>query len=94
MDIDKVSKWIYFQKAYGNDYDKRKTEVWDVLNRTTEEPLARIEWYPHWRQYAFFPEPNTLFDDGCLEAILNKIKELNIQHKQKVAISKIGEYRR
>ena len=94
MGIDKVSKWIYFEKAYGKGIDERKTEVWDVINKTTEEPIARIEWYSHWRQYVFFPEPNTVFDDGCLEAILEKIKGLNIEHKEKMELSHIGEYRR
>lgn len=70
-------KWIYFQKIA----DLPKTEKWDVVNNKTEEPLARIEWYPYFRQYAFIPEPNTVYDDGCLTAILNFINKLNDKKK-------------
>jgi hypothetical protein len=67
------NKWIYFDIAGATN----KTQKWDVVNKSSEEPLARIEWYPNWRQYVMFPEPNTVFNDGCLDTINAFIKRLN-----------------
>jgi len=77
------NKYIHFEKICGRGYDERKTEVWDVINNKTEEPLARIEWYSHWRQYVFTPEANTVYDNGCLEAILSFVSQLNRKHTGK-----------
>jgi len=71
------NKWIYFEKCD----DTPKTEKWAVINKSTEEPLAQIEWYYAWRQYVIYPEPNTLYNDGCLEAIIVFMKRLNIEKK-------------
>ena len=71
------NKWIYFERAE----EKVKTQIWDVINKSSEEPLARIEWYWPWRQYVIYPEPNTLYNDGCLETIIAFIKRLNKEKK-------------
>ena len=71
------NKWIYFERAE----DKVKTQIWDVINKSSEEPLARIEWYFNWRQYVFYPEPETVYNDGCLETIIAFIKRLNKEKK-------------
>jgi len=70
-------KWIYFERTE----EKVKTQVWDVINKSSEEPLARIEWYFPWRQYVFYPEPETVYNDGCLETIIAFIKRLNKEKK-------------
>ena len=31
--------------------------------------LGIIKWYAHWRRYAFFPEPDTLYEESCLKDI-------------------------
>jgi len=67
------NKWIYFDFVE----DKPKTQVWDVINKSSEEPLARIEWYYAWRQYVIYPEPNTFYNDDCLETIIAFMKRLN-----------------
>lgn len=58
------------------------TAVFDVINSMSEEPLARIKWYPAWRQYVIFPEAETVFNDGCLEAIVSFLKHINSEHKR------------
>jgi hypothetical protein len=30
-----------------------------------------VRWYGKWRQYAFFPMPNTVFERQCLRDIAN-----------------------
>ena len=66
-------KWIRFEF----DQQLPKTQKWSVVNKSSGEPIAEIEWYPTWRQYVFFPEPDTVFNDGCLETIIAFIKRLN-----------------
>ena len=40
------------------------TSRWLVENHGT--PLGEIKWFSHWRRYAFFPAPGTIFDAACL----------------------------
>jgi hypothetical protein len=60
----------------------RITEIWQVHNISSGALLGRIKWYPQWRQYCFFPEPETLFNMNCLRAINVKIGILNGEHKK------------
>ena len=73
MKIVDGNKWIYFELIES----KPKTQVWDVINKSSKEPLARIYWYYYWRQYVICPEPETIYNDGCLETIITFIKRLN-----------------
>ena len=76
---DLGNKYIYFDLAD----EKQKTQVWDIINKRSEEPLGRIEWYPQWRHYCFFPtiELETVHSDRCLLSISKFITELNEMHK-------------
>lgn len=52
---------------------KGKTGRWDVHSRNSGHLLGVIKWWGAWRQYCFFPEPNCVFNRGCLEDINNFI---------------------
>lgn len=43
-----------------------KTRRWQVLSKSSGDLLGRIKWHGQWRQFVFLPEPNTLFNIGCL----------------------------
>ena len=55
---------------------KPKTKVVNVWSKKSREALGIIKWYGRWRQYAFFPDNNTLFNTECLNDIIIHIKEL------------------
>lgn len=58
-------------------HDTGKTKVYQVLSKNGDL-LAKINWFPAWRKYTFFPELGTIFDAKCLLEIvdfLNKIME-------------------
>ena len=55
---------------------KLKTKVIGVYSKRSGDKLAIIKWYGAWRQYAFFPERNTLYNTECLNDIISYIKEL------------------
>ena len=46
-----------------------RTERWDVLSTKHGDRLGIIKWYGAWFRYAFFPEPDTLFDAECLKVL-------------------------
>ena len=45
----------------------RKTDVWIV--RTAKVELGWISWYGPWRQFVFYPLPETVYSAGCLNEI-------------------------
>jgi hypothetical protein len=53
-----------------------KTDVWDILSKSQESILGKIKWFGRWRQYCFYPSPNTIFNPECMADISKKIKEL------------------
>lgn len=61
----------------------RVTERVEVLDLNGKS-LGTIKYYPWWRKYCFFPNAYTLYDDGCLREIENKIIELNLERKERL----------
>jgi len=55
---------------------KPKTKVIAVTSKIHGNELGIIKWFGAWRQYAFFPEYNTLFNVGCLNDIISYIRGL------------------
>ena len=60
-----VSKWIRFDLAA---VQKPKTSVWNVSSKAGYF-LGQVRWTAPWRTYAFFPAPETVFEDECLQDI-------------------------
>ena len=38
------------------------TERWGVFSESSGDRLGTIRWFGRWRQYAFYPEPETLYN--------------------------------
>lgn len=53
-----------------------KTDVWNVLSKSQSSVLGQIKWFGRWRQYCFWPSPNTIFNPECMTDISKVIKEL------------------
>lgn len=49
--------------------DTGKTKKYDTQNKTNGVKVGRVSFYPMWRKYVFRPEPDCLFDSGCLKEI-------------------------
>ena len=54
----------------------RKTGIWSCLNIHHGNCIGEVYWHGQWRQYCFFPAPQTVFSAGCLADIQTFIKEL------------------
>ena len=66
-----TTKYIQFNL----DHQTEKTHHWSVLSIKHNTLLGIIKWYGAWRQYAFFPEPNTVFNVECLGDIESFIEQ-------------------
>ena len=66
------SKYMEFDKIG----DTGKTEIWNILSKSSGFILGQIKWYGAWRQYCFFPSSQCVFNIGCMDDIKKKINEL------------------
>ena len=72
------SKFMEFDKAG----DTGKTEIWNILSKSSGFILGKIKWYGPWRQYCFFPSGNSVFNIGCMDDIKKAITELMDRRKK------------
>lgn len=59
----------------------KKTQVWEVISARHGYRLGEIRWYGRWRQYTFRPEPETIWNSGCLKQLQSFVSTLNVQHR-------------
>lgn len=50
-----------------------------VLSRKREMTLGVISWYAPWRQYVFEAAPGTVWSNGCLCEVENKVSAMNAE---------------
>jgi hypothetical protein len=75
----KDPKWIEFHEV---DMPNRKTKVFLVYNKENfEVPIGEIRWYGAFRKYAFYPQPNTVYENVCMKDITNFLEELMDERK-------------
>ena len=60
-----------------------KTDVWSVVSKKHDDVLGEIKWHGAWRQYAFFPNENTIWNRECLADVMNFISMLMETRKTK-----------
>ena len=72
------SKYLEFDKIG----DTGKTEVWNIISKSSEFILGQIKWYGAWRQYCFWPTTHTVFNVECINDVANAIKELMEKRKK------------
>jgi len=72
------SKYMKFDKIG----DTGKTEIWDILSKSSGFVLGKIKWYGPWRQYCFYPSPNSVFNNDCMTDIQKLIKNLQEDHRK------------
>lgn len=75
MNIIKETQYLTFE-AYS--VSGRKTKIVKVINKSSGNEIASIEWYGAWRQYCFFPslDFDTVWNNTCPKDILEVIDML------------------
>jgi len=58
-----------------------KTSVWEVLSKKHGNVLGVVKYYGAWRQYAFFPSNETIWNTECLTDIIEFLKKQNYLRK-------------
>lgn len=81
-------KYVWFSDQ-GHLFQGSKTRCFLVMARHTGVLLGRVKWYPGFRKYSFYPEPNTKFDKLCLRDIADFCEIQGLKHKQKKRIDKV-----
>lgn len=73
------AKWIIFTLTE----DTGKTKKYFIFTKDTlvSTKLGEIKWFGRWKQYAFFPEPNTIFEKQCLKDITVFLETLMLERK-------------
>jgi hypothetical protein len=72
------SKWIMFS-CYENT---GKTLKYNILTKDVPPlKLGEIRWFGRWRQYAFYPEPDTVFEKQCMKDITAFLERLMAERK-------------
>lgn len=77
MSLYKEYKYISMSKIE----DKPKTQVYEVQNIHSGDPIGQVKWFANWRQYCFFPEPECVFSKGCMDDINKFIGDLMQERK-------------
>ena len=67
------SKYLSFHE---DDHWGRKTKRIVVVSKRYLAILGDIRWYGSWRQYAFFPEADTIWNPQCMDDVQECIKRL------------------
>jgi len=49
--------------------DTGRTEMHGVFSALHGDRLGTVKWFGLWRQYAFFPEPETVWNRDCLRQL-------------------------
>ena len=61
---------------------KQITKIIGIVNIHHDEEIGEIKWFGKWRQYCFYPSPDTIWNKGCLDDIQSVIKELMNERKK------------
>lgn len=67
------SRYLHF---FEEDNGDRKTKIIGVYSINHGNQLGVIKWFGRWRQYAFYPSADTIWNPECLKAINDEIAKL------------------
>lgn len=61
------SEYLNFEE---DDHYEGKTKRIVITSKKHLEILGEIKWYGPWRQYAFYPLENTIWNKQCMKDII------------------------
>ncbi len=76
-----ISKYLAVQEVTRRP--DLKTRCWFVYN-ARRNFLGKVSWERPWRQYAFVPNPQTVFSPGCLDDISAFARRQTTEHRKAV----------
>lgn len=74
-------EWIKF--VFMGHTASGKTGMWTITD-VGDNVLGKIKWHGPWRKYCFYPDPDTIWEENCLDTVATFIKEQTwVQRTQK-----------
>lgn len=73
-------KYIYIECQ---EIKGRRTKVFLVRTNKDSVLIATIKWHPGWRNFSFFPEPGTIWEENCLDEIIKFLGAIKDLHGKK-----------
>lgn len=70
-----------YLRFYETQPEDRKTKVVYIYSVRNGDELGVIRWYGAWRQYAFYPTVQTIWNTDCLNEINKEIRRLMNERK-------------
>lgn len=71
----------YISIRFYENPKSRKTHIWQVTAKKDNSLLGALKWFSRWRKYAFFPEPDCVFEEVCLGDIAEFLKWATHTHR-------------
>lgn len=88
MKIEKLDeKWMQTKNLIFHEQGRPKnpnatTRIFTVQSRQSAVMLGTIKWFPHWRQYVFFPV-NVILDRTCMRELADFCELKTQEHREK-----------
>jgi hypothetical protein len=70
----------FIEFHYQGMSESGKTEIYAVCTKNGTQ-LGIIHWYGAFRHYCFSPNPNTIYDSGCLKEISSQLDTMMLARK-------------
>ena len=70
---------------------KPRTKTWWVVTRDDDIHLGWVGWFGRWRKYAFYPKPDTVYEQVCLRDIALFCETQTSTHKRQRVAERRGE---
>ena len=65
------------------ELDTAKTHCWEIYSKYDGSPLlGRVAWFGKWTKYAFFPWPETVYEQVCLRDIAQFCEDRTREQRQ------------
>lgn len=74
-----IGLYLVFHKLPSEE--GKKTDKFLVSSKRNGRTLGLIKWFNRWRKYTFEPEPETVWDESCLNDIVIFISNLMKERK-------------
>ena len=81
-----MPQWIEFSAPLRTK--SGTTFSWSVYAKESVAFLGTVKWFGRWRRYAFFPEPETVFEIDCLSALAEFLRQ---KTQERVAEARQGK---
>lgn len=83
-----LGKWLI--ATYRESTASGKTQVWDIRaagergassGSSVGDLLGEVRWFGRWRQYAFFPVSDTVWNSDCLDEVNRFVAYCTVEHR-------------